>query len=49
MQDDTRKTQLLQLFTNISGKTKIVEPMKKIHGTLRDREAVEREIALVMR
>jgi transposase-like protein len=49
MQDDTRKTQLLQLFSNISGKTKIVEPMKKIHGTLRDREAVEREIALVMR
>jgi len=49
MQDDTRKTQLLKLFTNISGKTKIVEPMKKIHGTLRDREAVEREIALVMR
>ena len=49
MQADTRKTQLLQLFSNISGKTKIVEPMKKIHGTLRDREAVEREIALVMR
>ena len=49
MQDDTRKAQLLRLFTNISGKTKIVEPMKKIHGTLRDREAVEREIALVMR
>ena len=49
MQDDTRKQELLQLFTNISGKTKIVEPMKKIHGTLRDRDAVEREIALVMR
>ena len=49
MQDDNRKSQLFQLFTNISGKTKIVEPMKKIHGTLRDREAVEREIALVMR
>lgn len=49
MQDDNRKSQLFQLFTHISGKTKIVEPMKKIHGTLRDREAVEREIALVMR
>jgi hypothetical protein len=49
MQDDNRKSQLFQLFTDISGKTKIVEPMKKIHGTLRDREAVEREIALVMR
>jgi len=49
MYDDTRKQELLQLFTNISGKTKIVEPMKKIHGTLRDRDAVEREIALVMR
>jgi len=49
MQADTKKTQLLQLFSNISGKTKTVEPMKKINGTLRDREAVEREIALVMR
>lgn len=49
MQDDKRKRELLQLFSNISGKTKIVEPMKKIHGTLRDRDAVEREIALVMR
>jgi AraC-like DNA-binding protein len=49
MQDDNRKRELLQLFTNISGKTRIVEPMKKIHGTLRDRDAVEREIALVMR
>lgn len=49
MQEDKRKRELLQLFSNISGKTKIVEPMKKIHGTLRDRDAVEREIALVMR
>ncbi len=49
MQDDNRKSQLFQLFADISGKTKIVEPMKKIHGTLRDREAIEREIALVMR
>jgi hypothetical protein len=49
MQEDNRKTQLLELFSNISGKTKIIEPMKKIHGTLRDRDAVEREIALVMR
>ncbi|HUU75894.1 MAG TPA: response regulator receiver protein [Methanoregulaceae archaeon] len=49
MHDDKRKNQLLELFTNISGKTKIVEPMKKIHGTLRDRDAVEREIALIMR
>ena len=49
MPEDRRKTQLLELFTNITSKTKIVEPMKKIHGTLRDREAIEREIALVMR
>lgn len=46
---DTRKLQLLELFTNITSKTKIVEPMKKIHGSLRDRDAVEREIALIMR
>ncbi len=49
MPEDRRKTQLLELFTNITSKTKIVEPMKKIHGTLRDRDAIEREIALVMR
>ncbi len=49
MPEDKRKTQLLELFTNITSKTKIVEPMKKIHGTLRDRDAIEREIALVMR
>jgi transposase-like protein len=49
MPEDKRKHQLLELFTNITSKTKIVEPMKKVHGTLRDRDAVEREIALVMR
>jgi len=49
MPEETRKVQLLELFTNITSKTKIVEPMKKIHGSLRDRDAVEREIALVMR
>ncbi|MDN7023893.1 response regulator receiver protein [Methanoculleus sp. FWC-SCC1] len=49
MPEDTRKKQLLELFTNITSKTKIVEPMKKIHGTLRDQEAIEREIALIMR
>ncbi len=47
--EERRKAQLLQLFSNITSKTKIVEPMKKIHGSLRDRDAVEREIALVMR
>jgi hypothetical protein len=49
MPEDIRKKQLLQLFENITSKTKIVEPMKKIHGSLRDRDAIEREIALVMR
>ncbi|MDD1719569.1 MAG: response regulator receiver protein [Methanoregulaceae archaeon] len=49
MAEDKRKTQLLELFTTFTSKTKIVEPMKKIHGSLRDRDAVEREIALVMR
>lgn len=44
-----KKEQLLQLFTNMTGNTQIVEPMKKIHGTLRDSDAVEREIALIMR
>ena len=47
--EERRKAQLLELFSNITSKTKIVEPMKKIHGSLRDRDAVEREIALVMR
>ena len=49
MDDDNRKKQLLELFTTITSKTKIVEPMKKIHGSLRDRDAIEREIALIMR
>jgi len=49
MDEDTRKKQLLELFATITSKTKIVEPMKKIHGSLRDRDAIEREIALIMR
>ncbi|HMK16112.1 MAG TPA: response regulator receiver protein, partial [Methanomicrobiales archaeon] len=49
MEEDKRKKQLLDLFTEITSKTKIVEPMKKIHGSLRDRDAIEREIALIMR
>jgi hypothetical protein len=49
MTEDKRKTQLLKLFSTMSGKTKIVEPMKNIHGTLRDSDAIEREVALVMR
>ncbi len=44
-----KKKQLLELFTNMTGNTTIVEPMKKIHGTLRDSDAIEREIALIMR
>ena len=49
MEEVKRKKQLLDLFTTITSKTKIVEPMKKIHGSLRDRDAIEREIALIMR
>ena len=49
MEEDKRKKQLLDLFATITSKTKIVEPMKKIHGSLRDRDAIEREIALIMR
>jgi predicted transcriptional regulator len=49
MEDDKRKKHLLELFATITSKTKIVEPMKKIHGSLRDRDAIEREIALIMR
>ncbi|NYT05137.1 MAG: response regulator receiver protein [Methanomicrobiales archaeon] len=49
MREDNKKKQLLELFTTITRKTKIVEPMKKIHGTLRDKDAIEREIALIMR
>ncbi len=49
MTTNVRKKQLFELFANITNKTKIVEPMKKIHGSLRDKEAIEREIALIMR
>jgi len=38
----------LSCFTTITNKKTIVEPMRKVHGTLRDRDAVEREIALIM-
>jgi len=44
-----KKGELLALFKSVSGKTEIVEPMKKIHGTLRDKDAIEREVALIMR
>jgi predicted transcriptional regulator len=49
MQAENKKRKLLELFTKITSKTTIVEPMKKIHGTLRDKDAIEREIALIMR
>lgn len=49
MPTQSKKRQLLNLFSTITNKTKIVEPMKKIHGTLRDKDAIEREIALIMR
>jgi len=48
-EESEKKEQLLQLFANMTGSTTIVEPMKKIHGTLRDNDAVEREITLIMR
>lgn len=44
-----KQKDLLQLFSNLTNKTKIVEPMVTLHGTLRDQDAVEREIALIMR
>lgn len=49
MATSSKQKDLLKLFADITSKTKIVEPMKKIHGTLRDQDAVEREIALIMR
>jgi len=49
MPADKRKKELLALFQDLTSKTEIVEPMKKIHGSLRDRDAVEREVALIMR
>jgi hypothetical protein len=49
MATTNKQKDLLKLFADITSKTKIVEPMKKIHGTLRDQDAVEREIALIMR
>lgn len=49
MATSSKQKNLLKLFADITSKTEIVEPMKKIHGTLRDQDAVEREIALIMR
>jgi len=36
MTENKTQVQLLKLFSAMSGKTKIVEPMKNFHGTLRD-------------
>ena len=44
-----KQKDLQNLFANLTQKTKIVEPRKTLHGTLRDQDAVEREIALIMR
>ncbi|HJJ95163.1 MAG TPA: response regulator receiver protein [Methanocorpusculum sp.] len=44
-----KQQDLLNLFSKMTQKTKIVEPRKTLHGTLRDQDAVEREIALIMR
>jgi len=44
-----KQKDLLDLFSKMTQKTKIVEPRKTLHGTLRDQDAVEREIALIMR
>ncbi|MCQ2377361.1 MAG: response regulator receiver protein, partial [Methanocorpusculum sp.] len=41
-----KQKDLQNLFANLTQKTKIVEPRKTLHGTLRDQDAVEREIAL---
>jgi len=49
MQQKDRKKELLDLYSNLTNQTKIVEPMKQIYGTLRDRDAIEREISLIMR
>ncbi|MGC9435208.1 MAG: response regulator receiver protein [Methanomicrobiales archaeon] len=49
MQQKERKKELLDLYSNLTNQTKIVEPMKQIYGTLRDRDAIEREISLIMR
>jgi len=49
MKVSNRRTELLKLFSETSGKTKIIEPMKNIHGTLRDNDAIERELSLIMK
>ncbi|MHC1627160.1 MAG: response regulator receiver protein [Methanoculleaceae archaeon] len=49
MQQKGRKKRLLDLYSNLTNQTKIVEPMKQIYGTLRDRDAIEREISLIIR
>ena len=49
MAQKKKQQDLLNLFSKMTQKTKIVEPRKTLHGTLRDQDAVEREIALIMR
>ena len=49
MAPKNKQKDLLNLFSNLTNKTSIHEPRKTLHGTLRDQDAVEREIALIMR
>lgn len=49
MPKPNRRTRLLTLFTGMTSKTRIVEPMSTLHGMLRDNDVIEREIALIVR
>lgn len=49
MQKSNRQTRLLALFMIMTSKTKIVEPRSTLHGTLRDNDVIEREIAIITR
>ncbi|MEN6611023.1 MAG: response regulator receiver protein [Methanoregulaceae archaeon] len=49
MMKSKRQARLLELFMIMTRKTRIVEPMSTLHGTPRDNEVIEREIALIVR
>lgn len=48
MSGESNKDRLFNLFKNFTNKTSIVEPIKTTYGTLRDKDAIEREIAHII-
>ena len=49
MTNSQRKSELFNLFRDITQKKTIVKPIKTNHGTLRDQNSIEKELSLIVR